>query len=148
MQKWCLLKLFQESGEGMIKDSCGGGGEFSMIYLIYWRNFCKCYNLPLPSTTKKGKKVSSNIKKAWRYSVNQNPIALQKQLESHKYCIWRFKKQVKYTYIWRREAFCVVALFCLCYSFIQYCDYTCIVWSIIFPLLDLIFLPLISNKMY
>jgi hypothetical protein len=37
---------------GGIKES----SEFSMIYLIYCKNFCKCHNVPPPSTTiKKGK---------------------------------------------------------------------------------------------
>jgi hypothetical protein len=31
-------------GEG-IKEN-GGGGEFSMIYLIYCKNFCKWHNVP------------------------------------------------------------------------------------------------------
>jgi hypothetical protein len=41
-------------GEG-IKES-NGRTEFSMIYLIHYKNFCKCHNVPPPSTTIKEKK--------------------------------------------------------------------------------------------
>jgi hypothetical protein len=34
-----------------IKES-GGGVSSSMIYLIYYKNFCKCHNVPLLSTIK------------------------------------------------------------------------------------------------
>jgi hypothetical protein len=30
----------------------------SMIYVIHCKNFCKCHNVPSPSTTIKGKKTS------------------------------------------------------------------------------------------
>jgi hypothetical protein len=33
-----------------IKESCRGMNS-SMIYLVHCKNFCKCYNVPLPSTT-------------------------------------------------------------------------------------------------
>jgi hypothetical protein len=36
-------------GGGMNKN--GGGGEFKYIYLIYCKNFYKCHNVPLPTTT-------------------------------------------------------------------------------------------------
>jgi hypothetical protein len=43
------LKLFYEWQEG--KD-----GEWwrdsSVIYVIYWKNFCKCHNVSPPSTIK------------------------------------------------------------------------------------------------
>jgi hypothetical protein len=42
------LKLFQESG-GEMKDS-SGGGESSIIYLIHYKNLCKCHNIPPHST--------------------------------------------------------------------------------------------------
>jgi hypothetical protein len=43
-----------------IKDD--GRVNSSMIYLIYCKNFCKCHNVPLPSTTiKKGKKKTHEI---------------------------------------------------------------------------------------
>jgi hypothetical protein len=35
------LTLFQEWVEGEIKED-GGGVHLSMIYLIYYKNFCKC----------------------------------------------------------------------------------------------------------
>jgi hypothetical protein len=35
---------------GEIKDN-GGGVNSSIIYLIYCKNFCKCHNVPPPSTT-------------------------------------------------------------------------------------------------
>jgi hypothetical protein len=31
----------------------GGGVNLSTIFLIYHRNFCKCHNVPPPSTIKK-----------------------------------------------------------------------------------------------
>jgi hypothetical protein len=36
-------------GMGGIKEN-GGGLNSSMIYLIYCKNFCKCHNVPQPST--------------------------------------------------------------------------------------------------
>jgi hypothetical protein len=33
-----------------------------MIYLIYCKNFCKCHNVPLPSTIKKKKREGKNKK--------------------------------------------------------------------------------------
>jgi hypothetical protein len=33
----------------------------SIIYLIYFKNFCKCHSIPLPSTTVKKKKDKSKI---------------------------------------------------------------------------------------
>jgi hypothetical protein len=48
MQKWYLLKLIQESGEGV---------NSSMTYLIHCKNFCKYYNVsPLSTTVIKEKK--------------------------------------------------------------------------------------------
>jgi hypothetical protein len=49
------LKLFQECGEREIKE---GGGRVNsiMIYLIHYKNFCKCHNVPPSSTIKKKKK--------------------------------------------------------------------------------------------
>jgi hypothetical protein len=37
-------------GGGRIKEN-GGGVNSSMIYLIHYKNFCKCHNLSSPSTT-------------------------------------------------------------------------------------------------
>jgi hypothetical protein len=43
---------------GRVKESDGRVNS-SIIYFIYYKNFCKCHNTPLPSTTinkkKKGK---------------------------------------------------------------------------------------------
>jgi hypothetical protein len=50
------LKSFQEWG-GVIKEN-DGGGISSMIYLIYYKNFCICHNIPLPGTIKKGPVVN------------------------------------------------------------------------------------------
>jgi hypothetical protein len=36
-------------GEGGIKEN-GGGVNSSMIYLIYYKNFCKCHNAATFST--------------------------------------------------------------------------------------------------
>jgi hypothetical protein len=43
-------------GEEGIKEN-GGGVNLSMIYLIHFKNFCKCHNVPSPSTTIKEKKI-------------------------------------------------------------------------------------------
>jgi hypothetical protein len=53
MQKWFLLKLVLESGEGGMKEN-GRGGEF-MIYLMHCNNLCKCHIVPPPITTIKEK---------------------------------------------------------------------------------------------
>jgi hypothetical protein len=37
-------------GMGEKMEENGGGGEFNIIYLIYCKNFCKCHNVPPPST--------------------------------------------------------------------------------------------------
>jgi hypothetical protein len=50
MQKCYLLSLFQESGEGRIKES-GGRGESKYDNLIHDKNLCKCHNVPPVSTT-------------------------------------------------------------------------------------------------
>jgi hypothetical protein len=42
MEKWDMLKLFQEWGEKGIKED-DGGGEFNYDYC---KNFCKCHNVP------------------------------------------------------------------------------------------------------
>jgi hypothetical protein len=55
------LKLFSESGEGRTK----GGVEVlntSRIYLIYYKNLCKCHNVAPCSTTIKEKKEIKNNK--------------------------------------------------------------------------------------
>jgi hypothetical protein len=36
------------------------GMNSSIIYLIYSKNFYKCYNVPPPSTTKKKLKIKNN----------------------------------------------------------------------------------------
>jgi hypothetical protein len=42
MEKWDMLKLFQEwEGRGIKEND--GGGEFTMIY---YKIFCKCHNVP------------------------------------------------------------------------------------------------------
>jgi hypothetical protein len=38
-------------GQGWKKIVCVWGMNSSMIYLIYCKNLCKCYNVPSPSTT-------------------------------------------------------------------------------------------------
>jgi hypothetical protein len=45
------LKLFQEWGEKGWKKMMEGV-NLIMIFLINYKNFCKCHNVPLPSTTK------------------------------------------------------------------------------------------------
>jgi hypothetical protein len=52
------LKLFQEWGGWRIKES-GGGGKFKHNIFDTFKNFCKCYNVSLPSTTIKKKFISS-----------------------------------------------------------------------------------------
>jgi hypothetical protein len=39
------------------------GVNSSMIYLIYCKNFCKCHNVPPPSTIIKNKVITENLKK-------------------------------------------------------------------------------------
>jgi hypothetical protein len=45
MEKGYLLKLFEEWGEGEVKEN-GGGMNSSLTYLIYCKNFYKCHNVP------------------------------------------------------------------------------------------------------
>jgi hypothetical protein len=40
----------------------GGGVNSNMMYLIYYKNFCKCHNVPSPSKTIK--KVNETEKNA------------------------------------------------------------------------------------
>jgi hypothetical protein len=49
MEKWDMLKIFQEWGERGIKKS-DGVGEFN--YDIY-KNFCKCHNVIQDNNNKK-----------------------------------------------------------------------------------------------
>jgi hypothetical protein len=51
MEKWCLLTIPGMGGGGMKEN--GGGGRFK--YLMYCKNFHKCYNVSPPSTTVKNK---------------------------------------------------------------------------------------------
>jgi predicted nucleic acid-binding Zn finger protein len=60
-----VLKLFQERGEGRIKENDGGGKFKIYIYiyiyiydLIYCKNFCKCHNIPPLSTITKKESVN------------------------------------------------------------------------------------------
>jgi hypothetical protein len=45
MEKGELLKLFQEWGEGRKWEKIKGVNP-SVIYLIHYKNFCKCHNVP------------------------------------------------------------------------------------------------------
>jgi hypothetical protein len=54
MQKWYLLKLLKESGEGRWLRIIEEVNSF-MIYLIHCKNMCICQNIPLPITTIKAK---------------------------------------------------------------------------------------------
>jgi hypothetical protein len=47
MEKWDLLKLFQEWGKGGKEDD--GGVNSTIIYLIYCKNFCKYHSCPHPA---------------------------------------------------------------------------------------------------
>jgi hypothetical protein len=51
----CALKYVYGKTRHVEKNSSGGqgeimendrGGEFNIIYLIYYKNFCKCHNIP------------------------------------------------------------------------------------------------------
>jgi hypothetical protein len=42
------VETIPEVRERGIKENAGGG-ELSMMYLIYCKNFCICYNVLLPS---------------------------------------------------------------------------------------------------
>jgi hypothetical protein len=46
------LKLFQELGKGDKRRALEGVNS-SIIYFIYCKNLCKCYNVPPPSITVK-----------------------------------------------------------------------------------------------
>jgi hypothetical protein len=43
------VETFQECGRSMKESS--EGLDSSKIYLIYFKNFCKCHNVPTLSTT-------------------------------------------------------------------------------------------------
>jgi hypothetical protein len=51
-----------------------GGGDSSVIYLIYCKNFCKCYKVPSPNTTIKKKK-------AWYWHKNTYENQSENQLK-------------------------------------------------------------------
>jgi hypothetical protein len=46
-----LLNLFQEWGEGRMKENGIYVEGCIQVYLIYCKNFCKCHNVAPPSTT-------------------------------------------------------------------------------------------------
>jgi hypothetical protein len=48
--KMILVEIAPEMGGEWIKEN-GGGVNSSMINFIYCKKFCKCHNVPLPSTT-------------------------------------------------------------------------------------------------
>jgi hypothetical protein len=54
--KMIPIRTIPGMGEEGIKEN-GGGVNLSMIYLIHFKNFCKCHNVPSPSTTIKEKKI-------------------------------------------------------------------------------------------
>jgi hypothetical protein len=58
MQKWYLLKLLQESGEGEMKES-GWGGDF-MYDIVDTFTLCKCHSTPTHHNNK-GKMKSNNL---------------------------------------------------------------------------------------
>jgi hypothetical protein len=62
------LKLHQEWKEWGVKEN-GGGVNSSILYLMYCKNFCKCHNVPLPSTTIKRKEKKFIISQSWRLQV-------------------------------------------------------------------------------
>jgi hypothetical protein len=46
----CKCKLSQVSGEGDEREAVEGVNS-NMICLIHYKNLCKCYSVPSPSTT-------------------------------------------------------------------------------------------------
>jgi hypothetical protein len=50
---------YSKNGVGIKEND---GMNSSKIYLIYFKNFCKCHNVPPPSTTKKKIKFYPSIK--------------------------------------------------------------------------------------
>jgi hypothetical protein len=46
------------------------GVNSSMLYMIYYKNICKCHNVPLPSTTIK--KIYRKIKKFFLVNIKTN----------------------------------------------------------------------------
>jgi hypothetical protein len=55
-KKMILVKTVPGIGGGRIKESSGGVNS-SMIYLMHFKNLCKCHNAPPPSTIKKKIKI-------------------------------------------------------------------------------------------
>jgi hypothetical protein len=50
--------------EGRMKEE-GGGVNSSKIQLIYCKNFCKCHNVPTPSTTIEKRKKMHTLLRAF-----------------------------------------------------------------------------------
>jgi hypothetical protein len=50
--KWKMIPVETTPGMGggRIKENDGGGWNSTMMYLRYYKNFCKCQNVPPPST--------------------------------------------------------------------------------------------------
>jgi hypothetical protein len=57
------LKLFQEWGR--VKE-IGGWVEFKYYIFTFCKKFCKCHNVPIPSTTTKTKNGKLKINKITR----------------------------------------------------------------------------------
>jgi hypothetical protein len=51
MEKKIAAETIPEMGRGRKKEN-GGGVNTGMKYLIYFKNLCKCHNVPTPSTIK------------------------------------------------------------------------------------------------
>jgi hypothetical protein len=59
----------------------------SMIYLIYFKNICKCHNVPLPSTTIKIKvppHPSYPSKPAFNAESGGDPLCLRVHLKNYR----------------------------------------------------------------
>jgi hypothetical protein len=51
-----MISVKTVPGMGRMKKNSGEGMNSSTKYLIYCKNFCKCHNIPPPSTRKKERK--------------------------------------------------------------------------------------------
>jgi hypothetical protein len=55
--KMVSAKTIPHMGAREVKNSNSRGVHSSMTYLLYYKNFCKYYYVPLPSTIQKKGKV-------------------------------------------------------------------------------------------
>jgi hypothetical protein len=80
----CVL-VFHDYNKNHISAYEGGdkgrsvGGNSSTIYLIYCKNFCKCHNVPPPSTTIFFKKIFLLVRRKKLHIALQLPLHVGKE---------------------------------------------------------------------